>query len=196
MNYAAFFSYIFVTSITPGPNNIMALSNAGKYGFKGAMPYNFGALCGVFVVISCCAAFSAALYDFIPAIEPVMCCLGALYILWLAVSLWLDKPRKSGKNPLRSNSFFSGLLLQFVNAKAFMYAITSISSFVLPYYRDFWHVLLFVVIMSLTCLVCTSCWALFGSAFERFFRQHGRLLNLVMSLLLVYCAVSMVWGIF
>lgn len=196
MNYAAFFSYIFVTSISPGPNNIMALSNAGKYGFKKAMPYNYGALCGVFLVVSCCAAFSALLYDFIPTIEPVMCCLGALYILWLAISIWLDKPHKSGKSLARTNSFFSGLILQFVNAKAFMYGITTMSSFVLPYHRDLLHVLVFVVIMSFTCLICTSSWTLFGAVFERFFRQHGKLLNLIMSLLLVYCAVSMVWGIF
>ncbi|HWJ02835.1 MAG TPA: lysine transporter LysE, partial [Verrucomicrobiae bacterium] len=33
-NFAAFLSYVLVTSFTPGPNNIMSMSNASRYGFK------------------------------------------------------------------------------------------------------------------------------------------------------------------
>ena len=34
MNFAAFLSYVILTSITPGPNNIMSMTNAGRYGFR------------------------------------------------------------------------------------------------------------------------------------------------------------------
>ena len=34
-------------------------------------------------------------------------------------------------------------------------------------------------------------WALFGAAFCRFFARHAKAVNLVMALLLVYCAVSL-----
>ena len=33
------------------------------------------------------------------------------------------------------------------------------------------------------------CWALAGHLFQRLFRQYGRPLNIVLALLLVYCAV-------
>ena len=33
------------------------------------------------------------------------------------------------------------------------------------------------------------CWALAGHLFQRLFRQYGRQLNIVLALLLVYCAV-------
>jgi hypothetical protein len=33
-NFAAFLSYVLVTTFTPGPNNIMSMSNASRYGFK------------------------------------------------------------------------------------------------------------------------------------------------------------------
>ncbi len=33
------------------------------------------------------------------------------------------------------------------------------------------------------------CWALAGHLFQRLFRQYGRQLNIVLALLLIYCAV-------
>ncbi|WP_312815044.1 hypothetical protein [Sedimentibacter sp.] len=40
-NLSAFISYAFITSFTPGPNNIMSMTNATKYGFKKSLPFNF-----------------------------------------------------------------------------------------------------------------------------------------------------------
>lgn len=195
MNFAAFFSYVFLAAFTPGPNNIMSMTNAGKYGFKKAFPFNLGVLLGFLVVMGCCAAFSALLFDFIPSIKPVMLGVGAAYILWLAWTVWRDKPHK-GKGPLaQTNTVTSGMVLQFVNVKVILYGITALSSFVLPYYRSFPAVVGFVVILSMVGFAGTCCWALFGAAFERFFQKHAKALNAGMALLLVYCALTMVLDI-
>ncbi|NLD83759.1 MAG: lysine transporter LysE, partial [Clostridiales bacterium] len=85
-----------------------------------------------------------------------------------------------------------GMLLQFVNVKCFLYGITALSSFVLPYYSSPLAVALFVVLLSVIGFVSTVCWALFGAAFERFFQRHARLLNAAMALLLVWSAWTMV----
>ena len=77
MNWAAFCSYVLLTAITPGPNTIMSMSNAAKYGFKRAFPFNVGVLLGFLVVMGLCAAFSSLLYEFIPAVKPYMLVLGA-----------------------------------------------------------------------------------------------------------------------
>ena len=45
-HWASFLTYAAVTSVTPGPNNIMSMSNANRRGFRGAMPFNFGILSG------------------------------------------------------------------------------------------------------------------------------------------------------
>ena len=37
-----FLSYAVVTAVTPGPNNLMSLSNAGRLGFRRALPFNLG----------------------------------------------------------------------------------------------------------------------------------------------------------
>lgn len=41
-NWLAFLTYAFITAATPGPNNIMSMSNGGRLGFMGALPFNFG----------------------------------------------------------------------------------------------------------------------------------------------------------
>lgn len=195
MNFVAFFSYVFLTTFSPGPNNIMSMTNASKYGFKRSFPFNLGVFCGFFIVTCCCAVFSSLLYDFIPTITPFMLGIGATYILWLAWTIWRDKPHEGKKGILQTNTLLSGIVLQFINVKVILCGITILSSFVLPYYRDFVSILFFITILSLSSFVSTCCWALFGAAFERFFKRYGKTFNAVMALLLVYCAATMILDI-
>lgn len=191
MNFAAFFSYAFLTAYTPGPNNIMSMTNAGKYGLKRSFPFNLGVLLGFLVVMTCCAGFSTLLYGVLPSAKPVMLVVGAAYILWLAWTVWRDKPHGERGGLSRTNTVTAGMVLQFVNVKVILYGITALSSFVLPHYHSITAVAGFAVLLSLIGFSGTCCWALFGAAFERFFRQHARAVNLAMALLLVYCAASM-----
>ena len=192
MNFMAFFSYVSLMAFTPGPNNIMAMSNAGRYGFRGALPFNVGVFLGVSTIVSCCAAFSSLLYDRLPAVRPVMLCLGAAYILWLAWTVWRDKPHEATNGVLsRTNTVAAGMTLQLVNVKVITFGLTSMASFVLPHYRDPLPIAGFALMTATICFTSTCCWAAFGAAFDRLFKKHGRLLNAAMALLLVYCAVTM-----
>lgn len=94
MNLSAFLSYTFLTAYTPGPNNIMAMTNASRDGFRCSLYFILGIFSGFIIVMTTCAAFTALLYEFIPTIRPVMVWLGATYIIWLAWTVWRDKPSK------------------------------------------------------------------------------------------------------
>lgn len=190
LNIAAFLSYVFVTSFTPGPNNIMSMTNAARYGFRRSIRFNFGILVGFFMVLILCSLFSAGLYRSIPFIEPVMKVIGAGYILWLAWKTYRSKPDHS-QDMNAQNSFQAGLLLQFVNIKVILYGITIVSTFILPYYSSLPVIMAFTVFLALVGFTSTCCWALFGAVFQKFLSQHSERVNLVMSLLLVYCAVSL-----
>ncbi|MBC1293215.1 LysE family transporter [Listeria booriae] len=191
-NVAAFLSYVFLTAYTPGPNNIMAMSNASNDGFKKSFRFCLGVLAGFFVVVTASAVFSAALYDFIPKIEPFMRFVGAAYILWLAWTILRDKPKnkKGNKVRLEPNCFFTGMVMQFVNVKVILYGITTFSTLVLPYFTGVMQVSFFVLLLTVIGFSGTCCWAMFGSIFSRIFAEHKRGLNVVMALLLGYCAIS------
>lgn len=192
MNWAAFCSYVLLTAITPGPNNIMAMSNSAKYGLRRSLPFNVGVLLGFLVVMGLCAAFSSLLYEFIPAVKPYMLVLGAAYILYLAWSIWRDKPHAEKRSVFsNTNTVLAGAVLQLVNVKVILYGITALSSFVLPFYNSVPVLAAFCVILSVTGFLCTLLWTVFGAVFERFFKRWSKVVNAVMALLLVYCAATM-----
>jgi cysteine/O-acetylserine efflux protein len=191
MNFSALFSYILLTAFTPGPNNVMALTNASRDGLKRTLPFLAGIIAGFIVVIAACAAFSSLLYDFIPSIKPVMVLIGAAYILRLAWTVWRDKPYEGKNGIAQANSFSSGMLLQFINVKVILYGITAMSSYILPHYRDVAAVAFFAMLLSAIGASGCLSWAVFGAAFEKVFNKYRKVLNLIMALLLGYCAVSL-----
>lgn len=195
MNFAAFFSYVILTAITPGPNNIMSMSNASQYGFRRSLPFNFGVFAGFIVVMSASALFSSLLYNVIPSVKPFMLCVGAAYILWLAWAVWRDAPHEGDKKQANTNTFISGMALQFVNVKVILYCITIMSSFILPHYHDLPVIAAFAVFLAFVGFACTLCWAFFGALFEMLFKKYRRPVNAAMALLLVYCALSMLMDI-
>jgi hypothetical protein len=72
------------------------------------------------------------------------------------------------------------------------HSITVMSTFVLPYYKDIWSIILFIIILAIIGFSSTCVWALFGSIFERVFREKKKLVNIIMALLLVYCAATII----
>ncbi|MDR3584585.1 MAG: LysE family transporter [Desulfosporosinus sp.] len=192
LNVAAFSSYVLVTTFTPGPNNIMSMSNASRYGFKKSIKFNVGIFCGFFIIIALCSFFSMALYCLIPSIKPIMTGIGAVYIMWLAWKTFKSKPHSEGENDnRRTNTFLAGLLLQFVNPKVILYGVTTTSTFIVPYYKSALMLTSFSVLLAFIGFVATCCWSLFGSVFQEFMSRNDKVFNTVMALLLVYCGVSL-----
>lgn len=190
-NFAGFLSYILISNFSPGPNNIISMSNASRYGFKKSLMFNVGVFSGVFILVALCSAFSMALYNLIPSIKSIMSYIGAAYILWLAWKTYKSKPQSEEKNQKHTNTLLSGLLLQFVNPNSIIYCVTTVSTFVVPYYKSVPMLSVFSMILAFAALVATCCWSLFGSLFQKFLIKNYKVVNTVLALLLVYCAVSL-----
>lgn len=193
MNFYAFFSYILLAAFTPGPNNITLMSGAGRYGFKKAMRFCAGAVTGFFIITTIAAVATSTLYSLIPTIEPYMVYAGAAYILWLAYSVFRDKGGGGEDGGDVSVKFTSGLILQFINVKVILYTLTTMSTFVIPNYKSVPAIAAFVILLSLTGCAANICWAGFGVVFERIFKKHRMIMNGIMALLLIFCAVSLIW---
>ena len=194
MNTAAFWSYILLTAITPGPNNLMAMTHSTRFGLRKSLAFCSGVLCGFVVNMSLCALFTAALHQYIPEIMPFTKWIGAGYILYLALSIFRHKPHVStAKKKLKISSLFTtAVLLQFVNMKGILYGLTAFHSYILPQSQAVGMLTLGVLILSFTAFASTCCWAVFGSLFQRFFEKYKMPMNIIMALLLMYCAVMAV----
>lgn len=194
MNLSALFAYAVITAFTPGPNNIMSMTTSIQHGFSRTLVFIAGVFCGFLVDMTLCAAGTSFLFEHLPAIEPAMRWIGAAYILFLAVVVFRDKGGDGEKEGKSASGFVTGLVMQLVNVKVILYGITSLSTFILPYHRSVSALALAVLFLSVVGLAANLCWALFGSLFQKFHAGRRRVLNGVMALLLVYCAVGIVWN--
>lgn len=185
-----FFVYCIVTAYTPGANNLLSMSNAARLGFRRSVRFNFGITAGFFAVIGICTLFSSALYTLLPRVRVVMQILGAAYMLLLAWKVWKSTEKMQAEEG-KGAGFLTGLLLQFVNPKLYIYAVTAMSLYILPVYHSKAALTGFTVLLALIGASGSFAWALFGSAFCRFYANQARAVNLVMALLLVYCAAAL-----
>ena len=185
-----FLTYAIVTAATPGPNNLMSMSTAGRLGLRKSFPFNLGIWAGFSVVMLVCTFFCSSLSALIPKVKLPMLILGALYMLGLAWKTFKSSAQLAAEDA--RGGFLSGLLLQFVNPKIYIYCIVSMEAYILPFYQGDWAALIaFALGLAFIGFVFTLCWALFGSVFKLLFSKYARITNTVMALLLVYCAVSL-----
>ena len=191
-DWISFLTYAVITAITPGPNNIMSMSNAARLGFKKALPFNLGILMGFTIVMLICTFFCSLLSSAIPLIKTPMLIIGAAYMLYLA---WKTFNSSSAIEVTDSKSgFYSGLALQFINPKIYIYCIISMEAYILPQFNDnVMALFFFAILLALIGFIFTLCWSLFGSLFKILFSKYAKLTNAIMALLLVYCAISLFW---
>lgn len=189
-NWVSFLTYAVVTAVTPGPNNIMSMSNGSRKGFRGAIPFNLGIWVGFSAVMLICTAFCSMISSLIPKIKLPMLIVGAAYMLYLAWETF--RSSDSIEEDHSRDGFLSGLLLQFINPKIYIYCIMSMEAYILPFYNGNYPALFgFAMLLAFIGFVFTLCWSAFGSVFKRLFSKHAKLMNTIMALLLVYCAVSL-----
>lgn len=205
-NLTAFLSYVFAVTFTPGPNNIMAMANASKFGYKKTLEFISGVFMGFVIIMILSSYFNLLLFNIIPKIKIFMGILGAGYMIYLAKKIMENKDSdddkeneeiseekkdpKDNEGVKKLNLFFTGIIMQFVNPKAILYGITVVSNFIIPYYKSNVVLILFSIFLGTVAFISTSCWALFGSLFNKFLSKYRKQFNVVMGLLLIYSALS------
>lgn len=189
-NWINFLTYAVITAVTPGPNNIMSMSNASRLGFKKSLPFNLGIWAGFSIVMVACTLFSSVLSFALPMIKTPMLIIGASYMLYLSWKTFKSSP-EIVESQARSG-FRSGLVLQFVNPKIYIYCIISMEVYILPYYsKELLPLFAFAMLLAFIGFSFTLCWSAFGSIFKKIFSKYAKITNAIMALLLAYCAISL-----
>jgi cysteine/O-acetylserine efflux protein len=188
-NLYPFLAYVFVTTFTPGPNNIMSMTNGLRYGYPRTLKFLAGIATGFMLVMLATAALNALLVSLVPTARPWLNLLGAAYMFYLALHIVLHKPvdEKPGRSNL--NTFGAGLAMQFVNVKVILYGITVFALFITPAFASPLSAVLFAILLAGVSFASTTTWALGGSLLRGLIRKYERWFNLAMAALLIYTAV-------
>lgn len=196
MSLLSFFLYVFVTSFTPGPNNIMAMVFANRFGLRNTIRFCLGVSAGFFVIMILCSYFNLLLHQYIPRVELIMTIIGVIYMLFLAFKIMTSKSDDPNHKDGKHNGFLIGMLLQFINPKGILYGVTVISTFILPYHTSHASLIFFSILLAFVGFLSTFCWSVFGSIFQSFLAKYRNQFNVIMALLLVYSAGSVLVGYF
>ncbi len=185
--------YAFVASFTPGPNNIMSLYYANQFGLKRTFRFCLGVGLGFFILLLLANYFSAVLHIVFPKVELIMKGLGCFYLLYLAYKILTSKLGQEQRFNDRYNNLKSGAMLQFINPKATVYAITVVATFVTPFYADYGTQFLLIVLLGVIGFSGTFSWSVFGSLFKKWIAHHQTAFNIIMALLLTYTAITILF---
>ena len=189
-NLYPFLTYVVVTTFTPGPNNILSMTNGLRYGFRCTLSFLMGEASGLLVVMLITGLLNVALVQLVPQVRFWLNLFGAAYMVYLAIHIVLSKPSADGPVQNDLNTFGAGFGLQFVNLKLILYGVTVFALFITPVFQDPLVVGLFGVVLACVGFVANSSWALGGNLFSAFLRKYERWFNLAMGALLVYTAVA------
>ncbi|MGH1576599.1 LysE family translocator [Planktotalea sp.] len=183
---AALVLFAFVSSITPGPNNMMLMASGANFGFKRTIPHMFGVGIGFSVMIFLVGAGLVQVFDAYPILHTVLKVVSVFYLLWLAWKIAHAAPPK-GKSDSEATplTFLQAALFQWVNPKAWTMALTAISVYTPD--QSLISVLYVSFAFGLVNFPSVSVWTVLGQQMARFLTSAARLraFNWTMAVLLV-----------
>lgn len=187
----AYLPYAFITAYTPGPNNILVLNAFSKNGVRKGKETLLGVTAGFFIVMAISAIACVELSKVLPKMTEILKYIGAAYIVWLAIHILASKPTEKVSD--KKGDFWTSFLLQFINIKIILYAITIYSGYILPNSDS--KLLLSVSAVCNTLIGMSGCitWGLAGTLLQTQFIKHFRIMNVIMAGILIWSAFHIVW---
>ncbi|KAF1042487.1 MAG: Cysteine/O-acetylserine efflux protein [Herbaspirillum frisingense] len=189
-------SFAFVSSITPGPNNIMLTSSGIWFGFQRSVPHMLGITFGFGVLLALCAFGIGGLVIAVPELVLLLKALGSAYMLYLAWQLRGMRVAGGAGAAIRPMSFWAAAMFQFANPKAWMMAVTGASAFMpMLHNHPVWlAILLYCLIFCAVNLPCVSVWAWAGALLRRYLeRPLWRIAFVVVMVLLTLYSALAIW---
>ncbi|MFL1527771.1 LysE family translocator [Pseudomonas sp. O230] len=191
-----FLLFAFVASITPGPTNILVLSNSARYGLAAAVPIIFGACASAATIVLLVGSGAGASLSALPAVQTAMQWIG---VAWLSYLAWqIFRAPAAGVTTCDGNArlgLVGAASLQLINPKTWMMALAVVSVFAGSGEQRLAHVMVLALAFFLISLPCLAVWALLGAGSTRWLRSPRSMqrFNRCMALLLLGSAWLSLW---
>jgi len=89
--FLALLVFAFVSSVTPGPNNLMLLASGVNFGFRRTIPHMLGIGVGFFVLLLAVGFGLGALIETVPSFYTALKFAGGAYMLYLAWKIAMSR---------------------------------------------------------------------------------------------------------
>jgi threonine/homoserine/homoserine lactone efflux protein len=183
--FLALLGFAFVTSVTPGPNNMMLLSSGVNFGLRRTVPHMLGISVGHSVMVFLVGLGIAGLFKAWPPALSMLKIGSVLYMLWLAWKIARSGAPGDGRRGAKPMTFLQAAAFQWVNPKAWAMALGAVAAYVpQPSVASYATV---AAVFAMVNLPSVSVWAAAGQAVRQWLLGPGRLraFNWTMAVLLV-----------
>ena len=179
--------FALAASATPGPVNIIGAMTGAKHGTWRALPFVSGATACFLTLFFIFGSGILTKSSWVAALSTPMLLIGSAYLLWMAWQLARDDGGIRLVEAQNIPGFWSGVVVQGLNPKAWLAVFSALSAFVLPLEDQTTGMIAFALLFGLICWMSLAAWAWGGA---RIAQRQMLLFNRIMALVL---ALSVVW---
>ena len=121
--------FMFVTSCSPGPNNILASYSGFNFGLIKTIPHMFGVIFGFTTLVVIMNFGLINIFKNFPIAQEILKYTGTIFLIYLAYKISFSKTsfNDSAESPVK---FIETFFFQFLNPKAVIVAIIIVSTYV------------------------------------------------------------------
>ena len=190
---AALVGFSVVSSITPGPNNILLWASGASFGFRRTVPHVLGTALGIGAMALVAAVAAGAILAAVPQLATAMKVAGSIYLLWLATQI-VRAGALERTDVARPFGLVSAAAFQLVNPKAWIFALGAVTTFRPAELPAAAGGVVVALIMMLVIVPTAAVWAGAGDALSRFVsgRRARRVVSLILAGMLI-ATVALVW---
>jgi len=183
--------FMFVTSCSPGPNNIVASYSGFNFGVLKTIPHMCGVIFGFTTLVTIMNFGLVNVFQKYPIIQEILKYTGTLFLIYLAYKISFSKTSSDSekKNPVK---FIETFFFQFINPKSVIVSVIMVSTYV-DRSNDFLFYSFWVIgVAFLFAIISINFWTLVGKFLRRFATNEKfiKRFNYVMSLLLLACIAT------
>ena len=172
-NLIALVGFAFVTSVTPGPNNMMLLASGANFGFRRTIPHMLGISIGHLVMTVIVGLGLAGLVHQEPRVLVVLKWVSVAYLLWLAYKLATAAAPEGASGQGRPMTFLGAAAFQWVNPKAWTMSLGAVAAYA-PDATPL-NVAVIAAVFAAVNLPSVSVWTIAGEQVRRFLTSPARL---------------------
>lgn len=189
---AALFVFAVVTSITPGPNNIMLAATGANVGIRRGLPHLLGVNLGFSLMLFLVAAGAGTAVLANPSLLHVLRFIGIAVLLWLAWKIATAVRTKGAR--ARPIGFIEAAGFQWVNPKAWLMCAAAVSGFLQEDASALLQAGIIAGVFMIAGPPSSMAWLGFGAAMQHVLRTDRalRVFNVTMGLLLAATVLILV----
>jgi threonine/homoserine/homoserine lactone efflux protein len=121
--------FALVSTVTPGPNNIMIMTSGVNFGVWRTLPHYLGICFGFPAMVVAISLGLGKVFEAFPQLHLVIKVLGITYLLYLAWRIATTATEIDGEKTSKPLSFLQAAAFQWVNPKAWVMAVGALATF-------------------------------------------------------------------